>query len=285
MTPTSTSPTAPARDIAERLVAARRSASALAEFPGPLPTDLETAYAIQGAGIALWPDAVAGWKVGRLAPHWQDRFHEERLVGPIFGASIRQAQGDKTIDFPVYENGFAAVEAEYIFRVNSDAPPRKKTWSAEEASQLDLDLLVGIETAGSPLASINDLGPGAIVSDFGNNAGLILGAPIREWRRRPMESLLCEVWIEGRSVGRGGASSLPGGPLAGLAFALARCARLGRPLTSGGLVSSGATTGIHDIRDGQSARVRFGDDGDIQCRAVRAVRTAATRPDRVTASC
>jgi 2-keto-4-pentenoate hydratase len=285
MNPTSTSSTAAARAIAERLVAARRSASPLADFPGPLPTDLDTAYAIQGAGIALWPDTVAGWKVGRLAPEWQEQFREDRLVGPIFGAAIRQAHADRTLEFPVYENGFAAVEAEFIFRLNADAPATKKAWTADEAIDLDLDLLVGIETAGSPLASINILGPGAIVSDFGNNAGLIVGSQIANWRRRDPQSLVAEVWIDGRCVGRGGAASLPGGPLAGLVFALARCAQLGRPLKAGDLISSGATTGIHDIRVGQSACVRFGADGEIHCRSVRVFRTGADRLEKVSASC
>jgi 2-keto-4-pentenoate hydratase len=285
MNPTSTSSSAAARAIAERLVAARRSASPLADFPGPLPTDLDTAYAIQGAGIALWPDTVAGWKVGRVGAQWEEQFGEDRLVGPIFGAAIRQAYADKTLEFPVYENGFAAVEAEFIFRLNADAPAAKKSWTAEEAIDLDLDLLVGIETAGSPLASINILGPGAIVSDFGNNAGLIVGSRIADWRRRELHSLVAEVWIDGRSVGQGGAASLPGGPLAGLAFALARCARLGRPLKAGDLISSGATTGIHDIHAGQSASVRFGADGEISCRSVCALRTTADRPEKVSASC
>jgi 2-keto-4-pentenoate hydratase len=285
MTPTSTSPTAPARAIAERLVAARRSASPLAQFPGPIPGDLDTAYAIQGAGISLWPDSVAGWKVGWLAPQWQEKFGEERLVGPIFGASIRSAPGGKLLEFPVFEGGFAAVEGEFIFRLMSDAPPAKKHWTAEEAGRLDLAMLVGIETAGSPLASINDLGPGVIVSDFGNNAGLILGPEVFAWRNRANDSLACEVWIEGRSVGRGGASSLPGGPLAGLAFALARCAQLARPLKAGELISTGATTGIHEIRVGQSARVRFGADGEIHCRAVRAGRARHNPAGKATASC
>jgi 2-keto-4-pentenoate hydratase len=285
MNPTSTSSTAAACAIAERLVAARRSASPLANFPGPLPTDLDTAYAIQGAGIALWPDTVAGWKVGRLAPEWQEQFREGRLVGPIFSAAIRQAHADRTLEFPVYENGFAAVEAEFIFRLNADAPATKQAWTAAEAIDLDLDLLVGIETAGSPLASINILGPGAIVSDFGNNAGLIVGSQIANWRRRDPQSLVAEVWIEGRCVGRGGAASLPGGPLAGLAFALARCAQLGRPLKAGDLISSGATTGVHDIRVGQSACVRFGADGEIHCRSVRVFRTGADRLEKVSASC
>jgi 2-keto-4-pentenoate hydratase len=285
MTRTSTSSSSPVRAVAERLVAARRAAQALTEFPGPLPTDLDTAYAIQGAGIALWPDLVAGWKVGRLSRHWQEKFHEDRLVGPIFSASIRHAHAGKTVEFPVYENGFAAVEAEFIFRLATDAPAAKKTWTPEEASELDLDMLAGIETAGSPLSSINDLGPGAIVSDFGNNAGLILGPAIRGWRSRGADSLVCEVWIGDRSVGHGGASSLPGGPLAGLAFALARCAQVGRSLKAGDLVSSGATTGIHDIRAGQSARVRFDGDGEIDCRAVRAVGVPAGGSGKATASC
>ncbi len=184
MNRTLTSSSAPVRAIAEQLVKARRTATALAEFPGPIPTDLDSAYAIQSAAIALWSDVVAGWKVGRLGPQWQAKFHEERLVGPIFGASIRSAHDGRTVEFPVYEGGFAAVEAEFIFRLKSDAPVEKKQWTAEEAGRLELELLVGIETAGSPLSSINELGPGAIVSDFGNNSGLILGPDIWDWDRR-----------------------------------------------------------------------------------------------------
>jgi 2-keto-4-pentenoate hydratase len=270
MITTSTSTSASAQVTAEQLVRARRNATALADFPGPVPTSFDAAYAVQGAGVASWPDEIAGWKVGRVAPQWETRFDDDRLVGPIFRASIRAAAPGELIEFPVFDGGFAAVEAEYVFRLNRDAPPGKTTWTADEADRLDLTLHIGIETAGSPLASINELGPGAIVSDFGNNNGLILGPAIRNWRQRPLDSMTARVSIDGHSVGNGGALSLPGGPLAGLAFALHRCARNGRPLRAGDVVSSGATTGIHDIRIGQSAQVAFSVDGEIRCRAVRA---------------
>jgi 2-keto-4-pentenoate hydratase len=45
------------------------------------------------------------------------------------------------------------------------------------------------------------------------------------------------------------------------------------PLKAGQLVSTGATTGVHDIRAGQSASAMFGGVGEIRCRAVRAPRT------------
>jgi 2-keto-4-pentenoate hydratase len=280
MTPVSiiqlTEPHMNTRAIAEQFVRARLRGEALSGFPGEMPATLSDAYATQDCAIGLWPDRVAGWKVGRIDPPWADRLGEDRLVGPIFTQSVRAAGPGDSGEFPVFEGGFAAVEAEFVFRLLADAPPQKASWTAEEAAQLPLALHVGIETAGSPLALINDLGPLVVVCDFGNNAGVVLGPEIVAWWERPLASLLCETFIEERSVGRGGALSLPGGPLAALAFALGRCAARGRPLAAGELVSTGATTGIHDVRSGEQVRVRFESVTELQCRAVPATRRAGT---------
>jgi 2-keto-4-pentenoate hydratase len=271
--------------VAEQFVRARLDGEALLDFPGPIPTTLNTAYAYQDRAIALWPDNVAGWKVGRIGPPWLARVGEDRLVGPIFRRGIRLAPPGALIDFPAFKGGFAAIEAEFVFRLAADAEPDKTHWTAEEAGQLVSTLHVGIETAGSPLAAINELGPTVVVSDFGNNAGLLLGPAISDWRNRPLEALTCETWIEERCVGQGGALSLPGGPLAAVAFALGRCARRGLPLKAGYVVSTGAATGIHDIRIGQSARVCFAGVGELTCRAVPAAqgpaRPAANRAERM----
>ncbi|HZF27379.1 MAG TPA: hypothetical protein VEZ88_14045 [Steroidobacteraceae bacterium] len=258
--------------IADRFVTARLDATRLREFPNALPANLEAAYAVQAAAITRWPDTVAGWKVAMLGPGWSERLGEERLVGPVFRHAVRVASGDRVVEFPAFDGGFAAVEAEFIFRLSKNASPAKTRWTAEEAAALVGSLHVGVETAGSPLLSINDLGPLAIVSDFGNNSGVIVGALVSDWKARPLKSITAETFIEGVSVGRGSAASVPGDPLAALAFALARCARLGRPLKAGDFISTGATTGVHQIHEGQSARLSFGEFGDIHCRAVRATR-------------
>ena len=260
------------RAIAEQFVRSRLRAEALPDFPGEMPATLEEAYATQDCAISLWPDRVAGWKVGRIDPPWAERLGEDRLVGPIFSQAIRAASPEDCPEFPVIPGGFAAVEAEFVFRLLEDAPPDKTAWTAEDAAQLPSALYVGIETAGSPLAQINDLGPLVVVCDFGNNAGLLLGPEIADWRGRSFASLLCETFIEERSAGSGGALSLPGGPLAALAFALSRCAARGRPLTAGEVVSTGATTGIHDIRSGEQVRVQFEGVTELRSRAVPATR-------------
>jgi 2-keto-4-pentenoate hydratase len=257
-------------EIARRCVEARLQAAALPGFPGPVPETLDAAYACQDAAIALWPDEIAGWKVGRIVPPWLARFDADRLAGPIFRRSIQVARPGTGVAVPVFEGGFAAVEAEFILRLGSDAPPGKTAWTLEEAAALVAELCVGIEPAGSPLATINDLGPAVVVADFGNNAGLIVGPSVANWRTRSLDSLSSETFVNGRTVGRGSAASVPGGPLSALVFTLARCAQRGMPLKAGHLISTGATTGIHVFNVGDTARVSFGDVGEILCHGVPA---------------
>jgi 2-keto-4-pentenoate hydratase len=231
---------------------------------------MDAAYLCQDEAIALWPDEVVGWKVGWIGEDQQRVYREERVVGPIFRNTVHIIRLDEEIEFPVYRGGFAAVEAEYVFRISADAPADKFSWTDAEAADMVGALHIGVEPASSPLATINELGPAVVVSDFGNNAGLLLGPEVADWRRRIADGMTCETFIDGRSVGKGGTARLPKGPIGALAFALMRCARRGRPLRAGCLVSTGAASGIHDILPGQSATLVFDGVGTLRCRAVPA---------------
>ncbi len=244
-------------EIASRFVSARLAAQALPAYPGALPESLDAAYARQDAAIALWPDIVAGWKVGRIPDAWLERMGEDRLMGPVFAHQLKTLEPGQSAELRVIDGGFAAVEAEYVFVLGADADPERVDHDPQSASELVGELRVGIELAGSPLLTINELGPAVVVSDFGNNAGVFLGPAIADWRNQEWSGFTCETWVEGGLVGQGGASSLPGGPLAALAFALNRGARRGMSLKAGMIVSTGAATGIHDILAGQRARLVF----------------------------
>jgi 2-keto-4-pentenoate hydratase len=259
--------------IADGFVGARRQGRALPGFPGDIPDDLVTAYRVQDMAIARWPDRVVGWKVGFIAPERRDVSGDERLLGPIFARQLQMTTGSQSV-FEVFGGGFGAVEAEYVLRVDEDVPGDKTEWTPEEAAAVPSTLFVGMEVASSPLATINQLGPRVVVSDFGNNNGLVMGAEIPTWTERSDASLTCTTWIDGRQVGQGGATTLPGGLRAAFAFALARSARRGRPLKAGDLIATGNATGIHDILPGQQARIDFDGHGSIECLA-----TAATPKD------
>ncbi len=262
--------TAAPADTARAFVDARLAAVALPDYPGPIPVGLAEAYAIQDAAIDLFPDRIVGWKVGRIPPPLQATLGNERLAGPTFSAFLRKPGPGEAAALPVIPGGFAAVEAEFVYRLAKDAPTDKVAYAVEEALDLVASLHVGVEFAGSPLKAINELGSTVVASDFGNNAALIVGPEIPGWRDRSDDSLPCETWIDGVLVGAGTAASVPGGPAPALAFLLGHCAARGRPLKAGMYVTTGAATGIHDIHAGQAARVSFGEFGEILCVAEEA---------------
>lgn len=252
-------------DIAANFVAARKAGTALPDYPGEIPTSFDQSYAIQDAAIALWDRPVIGWKIGRLKPEYQPLYATERLAGPIFAATLKPYTG-QPVTVPVYVGGFAAVEAEYIFRIDHDADPAKTDYSEEEALRLIDGVYAGIEMAGSPLPTINTLGPVVTASDFGNNFGLILGAKLAQFDSdtAPAEldaahltAFTAKTVIDDQIVGEGGLFTMPGGPLKAIAWLAGHLAARGRPLTRGQLISSGATTGIHEIFAGSHAVVTF----------------------------
>lgn len=261
-----------ARAIAGRFVTSRQQAKALEGFPGETPDSLSLGYRIQDEAIGLWPDDIAGWKIGRVPPHQVEELGADRLAGPIFQRLVWRVENDE-VQFPVFERGFAAVEAEYVLRIAHDVPPEDTAWTREDAAELVAAMHIGVETAGSPLAAINDLGATVVVSDFGNNHGLILGREVPAWRARLDEGLRCETFIDDRPVGSGEVRAGADDPLDALVFLLEHLARRGRTLKAGHLISTGAVTGVHDIRIGQRARVSFAGSGDILCSAVRALPT------------
>lgn len=247
-----------AQTIARSFVEARLNATSFASYPGPIPPDLQSAYACQNAAIAMWPDKVAGWKIGKIPDDQQMLCGATRLAGPIFARSVYDApKGDEEITCGVFLGGSACLEGEFIFEIGENAPPDKMEYTQEEAADLAGRLLVGVEMAGSPLANINAQGCRVVISDFGNNADEIVGREIPDWRDMKWEDLKVETYIEGRLVGRGSAASIPGTPLGALQFIAGNTARRGMPLKKGQIISTGAATGVHDILIGQKGYVVF----------------------------
>jgi len=244
--------------ISGRLVAARVNAEALPDFPGRLPDTLEEAYAIQTASIARWPDEVAGWKVGLVPAAYRERLAAERLVGPIFKDAIFRIDADSTTTMPIYYGGFAAVEAEFLLALASRVAPSSRDYSDGELVELVSALHVGVEIASSPMAAVNKLGPCCVVSDFGNNAGLLVGPSVPNWSSLPLESLTAKVSVDNEVVGAASANAIEGGPLQAMRFLLQLCAKRGIELPKGTLISTGAATGIHDVRTDSHSFVDFG---------------------------
>jgi 2-keto-4-pentenoate hydratase len=253
------------RKIAQAFVEARQGGQSLSEYPGPLPENLDQAYAVQDSALTLFGDQVAGWKVGRINPPWLDKLGVSRLAGPIFECNIAMIEGNAPSLGNIFDGGFGAVEAEYIFRVGQDAKQGQSFFTANEAADLIDAVFCGFEIASSPFAGINTSGPLVTISDFGNNNGLLVGPEIPDWRSKDLDSWHVETMIDGAVIGTGMASAFPGGLLESVRFLLENLVQRGIEITPGILISTGAVTGVHEVKAGQHVEACFGDQIRIAC--------------------
>ena len=246
--------------IAQSFVAARRARTALLTFPGEIPADLGQAYDVQDRAIALYAGDIGGWKVGRINPALDG---VERLAGPIFTDSIVEGTEEPN-PMPVFGDGFAAAEAEFLLRIGTAPDPATTSYTIAEAADLLDAVHIGIEIASSPFVGINEHGPIVTISDFGNNNGLVIGAAIENWRDIDLNAWLVELDINGQPIGSKTAASMLDGPIGAAAFLFGLMAKRGIPLKPGQWISSGAVTGVHQVAVGDSVEARF--DGRLVSR-------------------
>ncbi len=240
--------------IAQAFVTARQQATGLSPYPGDAPTSLAEAYAIQDRAIAIDGRVVAGWKVGRINAPLDGVLGANRLAGPIFADQVF----GEAAEMAVIADGFAAAEAEYCVRIGRAPEPGRTGLSLDEALELVDAVHVGVEIASSPYAGINADGPLVTISDYGNNFGLLVGAEVPGWRDLGFLDWPVESRIDEAVVGSATARAMLDGPIGAVAFLVDCLAARGVPLTPGTWVSSGAVTGVHQIRPGQRFEADFG---------------------------
>ena len=253
-----------ARDIARVFVDARRDGRGLTSYPGAAPVTMADAYAIQDAAIAMHGDRVAGWKIGKINPPFSDTLGANRLAGPIFAGSIvTQASGGTAM--PVFADGFAAAEAEFLLRIGAAPDPAKSDYTIAEATALIDAVHAGIEIASSPYPGINADGPAVTASDFGNNNGLVVGEAVEGWRVIDINAWQLEMLINGAVIGTGCGRDMLDGPFGAAAFLFNLAAKRGFALAPGQWISSGAVTGVHPVAIGDTIEARFDGGLPVRC--------------------
>jgi 2-keto-4-pentenoate hydratase len=252
--------------IVRAFVEARHEARGLALYPGPLPADLDQAYAIQDAAILLDGRPIGGWKLGRINPPLDAQFGANRLAGPIFADTILDSP-DAVM--PIIADGFGAAEAEFLLRLGQAPDPSRSAWTNEEARSLVDAVHIGVEIASSPFPGINDHGPAVTASDFGNNFGMLVGPGLTDWRSRNLDDISVSTRINGKTVGQASTATMLDGPWGALRFLIQLMQRRGIVLRQGQWVSTGAVTGVHPVRPGDKVEAWF-DDQVITCRITAA---------------
>lgn len=250
--------------IAQAFVAARAGGTSLARYPGAAPVDLTGAYAIQDHAIAIDGRAIAGWKVGRINAPLDSALGSNRLAGPVFADSVVTPVAGECPAMPVFAEGFAAAEAEFLLHVAPGFSGAVPTDDAGTKAILD-DVRIGIEIASSPYPGINNDGPLVTISDYGNNAGLVCGASLAGWQDIDLCAVQIRTEIDGAVIGAATAAAMLDGPYGAVRFLLGNLVARGIDVSGGLWVSTGAVTGVHEVRLGQAVRAVFEGCGEVLC--------------------
>ena len=241
-------------EVARAFNQARRDYSSIGSYPGEVPQDLTTAYAIQDEAILDWEDQVVGWKVALILPQWRAQYDAPRFAGPIFKRGLVHS-GPSSAHIRAIPDGFCAVEAEFAVQLDRDIPT-----DLPKAASLEPYIRAvhgAIELAAGPLSTINDLGPGAAISDFGNSIGVVVGDKIEAFSWTALEKNLTRISLDGTVVGDGSAARVAGGPLGAVRFLIDHLKDRGRSLHAGNWISTGATSGVHAAKLGSFVQSHF----------------------------
>ena len=254
----------PTEQISVAFLAARREGRALPDYPGEVPPTLADAYAVQARSVSDWGEPVVGFKVGGIPEKWREQYPSPWLAGPVFESALVHMESDGPLEVGVFEGGFAAYEPELVMRLGGLGAARPHIDSLDVAKAFVRRVHIGAEIASSPLKALNALGPGSIVSDFGNQVAVVVGSEIdRGWLDR-LDELEVATEIDGAEVGRACVKADENGPLGAVRFVLnhLRNSRHG-PLPDDIWVSTGAITGVHESKPGTRCTMSYGGLGTV----------------------
>lgn len=230
---------------------------------------LADAYAVQKRSRALWNDEIVGYKVGGIPQDYRESYGGTWLAGPVFAKSVSHIADGGEGYVTVYDGGFAAYEAEYVFKVSGLRGLKGPVASIDQAVEHIEAVHIGAEIASSPMALINAIGPGAIISDFGNNAGMVIGPEVSLTTVQRLDKIDVTVTIDGELIGQGPAKPAEGGPLDALRFFLDHVAAGGAGEVPDSMwLTSGAVTGVHSAHAGTSSDIVFAGLGSFTLKMI-----------------
>jgi 2-keto-4-pentenoate hydratase len=252
-----------ARQKAERIVQLFRSRQPTRALPSELaPADLDEAYEIRSAFQELEEKAgrgaVAGYKIGLTTPVMQRLCGiDEPCYGAIFAGEVHHGRAElRAANFCRI-----GVETEIAFRLGADLPhggDRDRAAAAVESCMAAIELIEDLRY------DYKQLNAAAMVAGNVWNAGVVLGAPVSDWKRLDLAQVRATLSINGREIGSGTGGDVMGHPLNALAWLADKLAAAETPLRRGTIVMTGSMVPIQYPAAGDRAIIEISDLGTAE---------------------
>jgi len=227
---------------AARLIAEYRLArKPLPRLEAERPADELQAYRVQDAlheiltGAGLGP--VAGHKIGCTTKVMQEFL---RIPNPCAGGVFASTVWGSPAILRHADFLHVGVECEIVVRLGSDLDAAQAPFTAEQVAEAVEALMPGMEIVDDRYVDYKSLDTPTLIADDFFDAGCVLGAPVRDWRRLDIASLAGTTRINDAEVGRGRGADVMGHPFNALAWLATTLAKRGRSLRAGEFVFTGS---------------------------------------------
>jgi len=221
---------------------------------------LDDAYRIQDALHRLMADAgrgeIAGWKIALTSKAMQQMTGvDQPAAGAIFSKVVHPSPA--RIDLAAYHH--LGVEFEVAVRLAEDLAASGAPWTRASVAGRVAACLPAFELVEDGGADYKTLDAFTLVAQNTWNGGVVLGAPLTEWRGIDLELAVTRCWINDAPAGQGKTGDALGHPFEAVAWLANLLNRRGRMLHRGMIVMTGSSITTKFPAPGD--RVRFAIDG------------------------
>lgn len=238
---------------------------------GPLPEALaprtvDEAYAIQEAfhvRMAEVRGPIAGYKIALTAPVMQ------QMVGfyePFAGAIMAGTMHRSPVALSQADYVRLGIECEIAVQLGQNLPAVQAPYGRGHIAEAVAAVMPAFELVDDRQADYTRLAPLilTLIADNAWNAGIVLGAPVTDWRTIDLAAVRGVLKINGAVVGEGYGRDVLGHPLEALAWLVNTLARRGRSLTQGMVVMTGSMVATTFVNPGDAVSLMVEGLGQVQ---------------------
>jgi 2-keto-4-pentenoate hydratase len=231
---------------------------------------LDDAYRIQDAlhrlMVAAGRGDIAGWKIALTSKAMQQMTGvDQPAAGAIFSSTVLASPA--RIDVGAYHH--LGVEFEVAVRVDDDLPVTGGPWTRRSVARRVAACMPAFELVEDGDADYKTLDAFTLVAQNTWNGGVVLGAPVTEWRGLDLENAVTRCWINDEPAGAGKTGDAMGHPLEAVAWVANLLNRHGRMLRSGMIVMTGSSITTKFPAPGDRVRLAIEGLGEISLEAAR----------------
>jgi len=231
------------------------------------PADRAQGYAIQAQVDARTAAPSAGWKIAATSTAGQRHIN---VGGPLAGRVLAERVHADGATLSMGGNRMAVAEAEFVFRMARDMPPRKVAYERDEVMEAVADLCLGIEVPNSRFADFVSAGEAQLIADCACAHDFVLGPKVTHpWRALDLSAHAVHARVTGtaRSYTRDGVgANVLGDPRTALTWLVNELSEAGMTLAEGQFVTTGTCVVPLEIVPGDVVEADFGALGRMSAR-------------------